>query len=54
MGRHVKIRAGNYKEDAAFLMRLEQAIESDDTRPKEWKEKASNLLKQLYLMFLQS
>ena len=46
MSRPVAIRA-NYRTDAAFLLRLEEAVEKDPRQSESWKKKTRRLVRGL-------
>jgi len=48
-----KIRV-NFKSDAGFLLRLSRAIEADEERPLEFRQKAVGLLNELSVLLLQA
>ena len=51
MARPVKLRL-NYRTDAAFLLRLEAAIEKDERQSAAWKKDASQKTRQLAQLLL--
>jgi hypothetical protein len=51
MTRPVKLRL-SYRNDAAFLMRLEEAVRKDVRQTKAWKTKVTTRLRELSLLFL--
>lgn len=53
MARPVVIRA-NYRDDAAYLLRLEQAVLKDNRRPSNWRDMIAAKLRDLSLTFLQA
>jgi hypothetical protein len=53
MPRPVVIRA-NYRDDAAYLIRLEQAVLKDDRRLPVWRDKIAAQLRSLALQFLEA
>jgi hypothetical protein len=52
MGRTPKLRAGNYKADAIFLINLSQAIEKDETLTAEEKKEAIAPLEKAISVFM--
>ncbi len=50
MGRQFKQRA-SYLADARYLIRMQQAIEEDTSRPDAWRREASQHLVALITMF---
>ena len=53
MSRPVSIRA-SYRDDAAYLIRLEAAVEKDDSQSKDWRQETSQMLRKLSLRFLEA
>lgn len=53
MPRPVQIRA-SYRDDAAFLLRLEEAILKDDRQTPAWRKEASELARALSLIILKA
>lgn len=53
MSRPVKLRV-NYRTDAAFLLRLEAAIEQDNRQSPEWIKETVRLTRQLAQRLLQA
>lgn len=53
MSRPVVIRA-NYRDDAAYLLRLEQAVLKDDRRAPNWRDKIAAQVRSLALTFLEA
>jgi len=53
MSRPVSIRA-SYRDDAAYLLRLEAAVEKDDSQSKTWRQETAQKLRQLSLRFLEA
>lgn len=51
MARPVVIRT-HYRDDAAYLLRLELAVLKDDKRTTEWRNKIAQQLRDLSLEFL--
>ena len=52
MSRPVSIRA-SYRDDAAYLIRLEAAVEKDDSLSKDWRQETAQMLRRLSLRFLE-
>ena len=53
MSRPVSIRV-SYREDAAYLIRLEAAVEKDDSQSKDWRQETALMLRKLSLRFLEA
>ena len=53
MSRPVSIRV-SYREDAAYLIRLEAAVEKDDSQSKDWRQETAQMLRRLSLRFLEA
>ena len=53
MSRPVSIRV-SYREDAAYLIRLEAAVEKDDSQSKDWRQETAQMLRKLSLRFLEA
>jgi hypothetical protein len=53
MSRPVSIRA-SYREDAAYLIRLEAAVEKDGSQSEDWRRETSQMLRKLSLRFLEA
>lgn len=53
MPRPVVIRT-NYRDDAAYLIRLEQAVLKDDRRTPAWRDAIAAQLRSLALQFLEA
>jgi hypothetical protein len=51
MSRPVSIRV-SYREDAAFLIRLEAAVEKDDSQSRDWRIETAQKIRELALRFL--
>lgn len=53
MAQPVKIRA-SYRQDAAYFLRLEEAVEKDDRQPLEWRQDICAQLRALAVRFMQT
>ena len=53
MSRPVSIRV-SYRDDAAYLIRLEAAIEKDDSQSKDWRQETAQMLRKLSLRLLEA
>ena len=53
MSRPVSIRV-SYRDDAAYLIRLEAAVEKDDSQSKDWRQETAQMLRRLSLRFLEA
>jgi hypothetical protein len=53
MSRPVSIRV-SYRDDAAYLIRLEAAVEKDDSQSKDWRQETALMLRKLSLRFLEA
>ena len=53
MSRPVSIRV-SYRDDAAYLIRLEAAVEKDDSQSKDWRQETAQMLRKLSLRFLEA
>ena len=53
MSRPVSIRV-SYRDDAAYLLRLEGAVEKDDSMSKDWKQETARMLRTLSVRFLEA
>ena len=53
MAQPVKVRA-SYRDDAAYLLRLEEAVLKDDRQSKEWREETCKMLRDTSLRLLQA
>ena len=53
MSRPVSIRA-SYRDDAAYLLRLEAAVEKDDSQSNDWRQETSSMLRKLSVRFLEA
>jgi len=53
MPRPVQMRAC-YRDDAAYLLRLEGAVAKDERRTDAWRNKAIGLLHQVAILFLEA
>ena len=53
MSRPVSIRV-SYRDDAAYLLRLEAAVEKDGSQSKAWREETAQMLRKLSLRFLEA
>ena len=51
MARPVAVRV-SYRTDAAYLLRLEEAIEKDARQPESWRKNAKDLARKLSQMLL--
>lgn len=52
MARRPKVRV-TYKDDSAYLIRLQQAVEMDPMRSSKWKRQVSEHINALTLLFVQ-
>jgi hypothetical protein len=52
MSRPVSIRV-SYRDDAAYLIRLEAAVEKDDSQSEAWRRESVQMLRNLSLRFLE-
>lgn len=53
MGKPVSVRA-HYRNDAAFLLRLETAIQKDEKQPQRWRNETSELIRKLAIRLLEA
>lgn len=53
MSRPVSIRV-SYREDASYLLRLEGAVEKDDSMSTAWRKETAQMLRALSLRFLEA
>lgn len=53
MSRPVSIRV-SYRDDAAYLLRLEGAVEKDDSMSKDWRQETAQRLRMLSVRFLEA
>ena len=53
MSRPVSIRV-SYRDDAAYLIRLEAAVEKDDSQSKDWRQETAQMLRKLSLRLLEA
>jgi hypothetical protein len=53
VSRPVQIRA-SYRDDAAYLLRLEEALSKDDRQTPEWRKEACDMARALSLKLLQA
>lgn len=47
MPRPVAIRADGYRDDGAFLLRLEDAVSRDEKQPAEWRRETCAMIRTL-------
>jgi hypothetical protein len=53
MSRPVSIRV-SYRDDAAYLLRLEEAVEKDDSQSMAWRKDTAHKLRELSLRLLEA
>jgi hypothetical protein len=53
MAQPVKVRV-SYRDDAAYLLRLEEAVGKDDRQPEDWRKETCKTLRDLSVRLLQA